>query len=258
MHKGLFACSVLTTLGLMGCGSSSSGSDPFGQEPDYNEVQGHFDHPDGTFNAANASGVLGNANGSGDANAAGVFTGGSSSSSSGVQQKALKILGGNPQLSCADLSAGHESGSCACPSGGSFDYQLSGAGGQSNADVTMKVHLNACASNDVVVDGSEFLHMTSSKNASGQTDFTMLFVVKATVQKGAETHTLDIAEEYGNGEVRIAVKVDDGWVTVVIKSNGSTGSYEVRDKNGTWTCTYDSTGGSCTSSNGGQPVAFKK
>lgn len=256
MHKGFVACAF--GLALVACGSSSSGSDPFGAEPDYNEVQQRFDHPTGTFNAGNAASVFAGASGSGDANAAGVFTGGSSSSSSGVQQKALRILGNNPQLTCSDLSAGHRSGSCSCPSGGSFDYAIEGGGDQSNADVTMKVRLDACASNDVVVDGSEFLHMTAQKNASGQSDFNMLFVIKAHVARGAEQHDVDIAEEYGNGTLRIAVKVDDGWVTVTIKSSGTGGSYEVRDKNGTYTCTYDNAQGQCTSSNGGQPMTFKK
>jgi len=243
---------------LVGCGSSSSGSDPFGGEPDYNEVQSRFDNPTGTFNSGNAANVIGNATGSGDANAAGVFSGGSTSSS-GVQQKALHILGGaNAQTTCADLEAGNRSGSCSCPSGGSFDYAVEGGGDQNNADVTMKIRLNACSSNDVTVDGSEFMHMTSSKNAAGQSELRTLFVVKANVKKGAETHSLDIAEELDAGTLRIAVKVDDGWVTVTIRSTGTGGSYEIRDKDGTYTCTYDNGQGQCTSSKGGQPIAFKK
>ncbi len=255
--KSLVACGVVAMAMLVGCGSGGS-SDPFGSEPDYNEVQGHFDHPDGTFNGSNAGAVFNNANGSGDANVGGVFSGGSaSSSSSGVQQKALHILGGNAQLSCSDLQAGNRSGSCACPSGGSFSYEVDGGGDQSNSDMTMKLRMNACASDDVVVDGSEFLHMSETKDPSGQAQLRMLFVIRATVKKGADTHTLDLAEEYDNGTLQIAVKVDDGWVAVVIKQSANGTTYQVRDKDGTWTCNYQNGSGTCTSDKGGQPVTFQ-
>ncbi len=248
MHRCLLACglSAVTAFGV-GCGSSSS-SDPFGAEPDYQEVQGRFDHPDGTFDPSKAGSVIGNANGSGDANVAGVFSGGgtSSSSSSSTTTKALHVLGGSAQLSCADLQAGNRSGTCACPSGGDFQYEVEGGGNQSNADVTMKVRLDACSSGAVSVDGSEFMHMVATKNAAGQEDFRMLFVVKATVKNGAQSHTLDIAEEYDSGVLRIAVKVDDGWVAVTIKASGGSATYTVQDKSGSWTCTEASGSYSCS------------
>ena len=246
MHSRLLACGGLLAMTAMtafgaGCGSGSS-SDPFGPEPNYDEVQGRFDHPDGTFDPSKAGSVIGSANGSSDANVGGVFSGGAggagatTASPGATTTKVLHILGGNPQVACSDLQAGNRSGSCACPAGGSVAYAIDGAADQSNADFTMKVRLSACAAADVVVDGSEFVHMVSTKNASGQADFRMLFVVDATVTKAGATHTLDIAEEYDTGTLRVAVKVDDGWVAVVVQTSGSGTTYQIKDKNGTWTC----------------------
>jgi hypothetical protein len=263
MHKGFGVCAaVAVAFAVAACGSSGSGSDPFGAEPDYNAVQGHFDHPDGTFNGGNAGSVMGNATGSADANVGGVFSGGGTSTSgSGVQQKALHILGGttSSQLACSDLQAGNRTGSCTCPSGGSFSYEVDGGGSQSNSDFTMKLRMNACASQDVVVDGTEFLHMVSSQGAGGAQSFNMLFVVTATVSKGGVTHTLDLAEQVdSSGTLRLAVKVDDGWVVVSVKEGASGVTYEVKDKDGTWTCNYQNGAGTCTSDHGGQPVSFKQ
>jgi hypothetical protein len=259
MHKGILTCGLALAVAAFatGCGSSSS-NDPFGPEPDYAEVQGRFDHPTGTFNAANAGSVIGSANGSSDANVGGVFSGGSAATPGAAATQSLQILSGSAQFVCSDLQAGNRSGSCACPSGGSFTYEMDGGGDPNNSDITMKVRAQACASGDATVDGTEFVHVSSTKNASGQTDFRMLFVIHVTVRKGAQTHTLDAAEQYASGTLQIAVKVDDGWVTVVIQTAPSSITYEVRDKDGTWTCKDQNGAGTCTSSKGGPPVSFSQ
>jgi hypothetical protein len=257
MTKVAFVLGVSAISFVVGCGSSSSG-DPFGAEPDYGAVKAHFDHPDGTFGSGNAASVFASSTGSGSANVGNVFapSGGSSSPGGGnvaTKSKSLRILGDGSAFHCTALEAGQRSGSCACPTSGSFSYQIDGAqtaSGQSS-DVTMKLRIDACAAGDTVVDGHEFLHMTSS-SAGGNASYSMLFVVDIDVRKGAESHHWDLQESYSNGKVELAARVDDGWVVVVAStsSDGTSGTFTVRDRNGSWTCTETAGAGSCTSDKG--------
>src|SRR5262249_29214909 len=151
-----------------------------------NTVQGHFDHPDGTFTADNASNVFGSTSSTSSVpNLTGTSTDTSSSSTgTGVGTRSLHFLG-NPTISCAALDQKQTSGSCACPNGGDFQYQIepSGGGGGGDSTAVVRAAFTACSANDVTIDGKEFAKVTTSQAAG---TFSMFAVLDLNVQKGGQ------------------------------------------------------------------------
>ena len=256
---GLVSTAALALV-LGGCGSSSSGGDGFGPDPDVTSVQNRFDKPDGTFSAGNAADVFKRGM-DGSSSAAGLDFSGSSGSSSGgsVTKKnvGLHVLdaasGSSSPFHCIALQSGQESGSCDCPAGGSIDYAVSSSGAQGGErDGLLKFRLNACATGDAVIDGSEYIDIRTDTSDQAHPLYSLLFLVDATVTKAGVAHHVDVQARYSNGAAEIAVKVDDGWVVVSIKSsaNGESGSWSVRDKNGSWTCTETNGHGTCSNDKG--------
>jgi len=258
MKTALFLATVLLGTGtLLGCSSGGSG-DPYGATPDFNVVQGRFDHPDGTLNSGNAGSVFGTMGTSSSAGAVNVFGGGSSSSSSSSSSatpgaattQALHLLTTTSSTpSCPALQQGQKSGSCACPSGGTFQYEIDGdtTASNGNADVTMRVAASACASGNVTIDGTEYANIKSSAGS-----FAMLVEADLTVTEPGKTVTLNLDESITDGGLALAVKVADGYVVMTATSNGTGGgTFTIRDRQGTWTCTSaNGTGGSCTGPGG--------
>lgn len=255
---------ALAALAVVGCSSGSSG-DPLAPDPDLAVVDGHFKNPDGTFNEGNAQRVL---NGQGSASEVN-FTGGSagsssSSSSSGTTTKQSALIhildattNAKSPFQCDALQQGQESGSCSCPDGGSFDYAVHNEKVNQTTDVTMKMKLNACTVQGTSIDGREYMKFHVDQGGAGtaqekKLDMSMLLVVDATVTKGAETKSVSIEERLENGVLELAVRVDDGWVSVRYESSSgsSSGKLVVKDRRGTWTCTSTNGHGECTSDKG--------
>ena len=252
---------------VAGCGGSDS-SDPFGPEPDYAAVQQRIQSPTGTVSERNMSAVFSRYSEQRDASALGNVGLGTSKSTSSTStgtgsgtatthSQALHILGGGSGLtaSCAALAQGNVTGSCACPSGGSFAYDFSSLRyvQQSTGpiDASMKVRFDACHMNDMGLDGREFVHVHGVRSGSSVdlSTFDVVLVADLTVSKGAETHTIDLAAVLHNGQMEIAVAVDDGWVTISATSSGA-GSFMVRDRTGSWACTGTQGAGTCHDEHG--------
>lgn len=247
---------------VAGCSGSDS-SDPFGAEPDYAAVQQRISSPTGTVGERNMKAVFSRfseqRDTSGVANVGlGSSTSDSSEAASGTattHSQALKILGGSGGLtaSCTALRQGNVTGNCACPSGGSFTYDFSGfrAVQQSTGpiDASLKVRFDACHMNDLGLDGREFVHVHASRGGSSldASSLEVLIVADLTVSKGAETHTIDLAARLREGQLEMALAVDDGWITIRATSSGTagSGSFVVRDRNGSWTCDVIDGAGTC-------------
>jgi hypothetical protein len=252
---------ALGSFGLVAAGcSGSDSSDPFGPDPDYASVQQRFSSPTGTVSERNMSKLFARYSDQRDASALGNVglgtstTTTTSSGTSGTHSQALHILGGSSGLaaSCSALAQGSTTGSCACPAGGSFTYDFGGlrAVQQSSGpiDAALKVRFDACHMNDVGLDGREFVHVHAERGGSSVDVNTLdiLLVADLTVSKGAETHSIDLAAMVRKGEVEIALAVDDGWVTIRATSSAAgTGSFVIRDRNGSWTCDVQSGSGTC-------------
>jgi hypothetical protein len=251
-----FAATALA-LAMGGCGSSSEG-DGFGPDPDLAGIQGRFDRPDGTFNASNASRVFeSGTNGSSSASELNFGSGGSSGgSSTETKSVGLHVLdaasGKASPFHCSALQSGQQSGSCACPSGGSIDYLMSGSGQGSSRSALMKFRMNACSSGDTTVDGTEYIDVRTDATDPKKPSFSMLLVIDATVMRAGQSKRIDLQARFASTGYEIAVKVDDGWVVVSAKSseNGKAGSWSVRDRNGSWTCSMSDGHGSCSSDKG--------
>jgi hypothetical protein len=259
---------------LVGCGSDAA--DPFGPEPDYASVQERFTAPSGTVSERNIGSVFaqyaekrssssqaefsGAASLTGGSGAGSLGAAGAMTQAGGVSSKALQLLdfaesGATPPLRCSALEHGNVTGSCACPDGGSFAYDFSSfrAAVQSSGpiDASLKVRFEACRLKGVGIDGHEFVHLHADRGGASANakSFSMLLIADFTIAKGPETHAVDLAAMFQNGELEMAVKVDDGWVTVRATSSDS---FVLRDRNSTWTCNVkDGAGaGTCTSDRG--------
>ena len=276
-----FACfsflSVLSLAGatsmLTGCGGSGS-SDPFGPDPDYETVQQRFTAPTGTVSSRNLSSLFTRysdqrtSTGMADVSGATALGGGTATSAtpgstSTTHSQALRILdlassSNGSSAKCSSLAAGNLTGSCTCPSGGSFDYDFSSFRGLQQGsgpiDASLKVRFDACHySGDVGIDGREFVRVHADRTGStlDANSLSMLIVADFTVTAGAATHTVDLAAELSKGELELALQVDDGWVTVKATSTATgTGSFVIRDRNGSWTCDVANGAGSCRDSKG--------
>jgi len=275
--RTFFSLSLLAVssfaLVVVGCGGSDS-SDPFGPEPDYASVQQRISSPTGTVSERNVSALFSRYSEQSDTSAVanlgiGKSTGTSTSSGTGsgtgtgsatTQSQALHILGGSSGLtaSCTALTQGNVTGSCSCPSGGSFTYDFSGLRSvqQSSGpiDASLKVRFDGCQMNNLGLDGREFVHFHANRGGSSidVNSLDLVIVADLTVTKAAETHTIDLAAILRQGQLEIAIAVDDGWVTIRATSSGTagTGSFVVRDRNGSWTCDVTNGSGTCHDENG--------
>jgi hypothetical protein len=251
---------ALVTVGCSGAGSS----DPFGAEPDYAAIQQRISSPTGTASERNMSTIFSRYSEQRDMSSLSNVGVGSSTSAttttatggtSTTHSQALHILGGGSSLktSCSALAQGSLTGHCSCPSGGSFTYDFNGlrSAQQSTGpiDASIKVRFDACQMDDIGLDGREFVHLHANHGGSSL-DFDALdlvLVADLTVSKAAETHTIDLAAILHQGQMEIAIAVDDGWVTIQGTSSGAagSGSFVVRDRNGAWTCDVTNGSGSC-------------
>ena len=258
-----FVATAALALAIGGCGSSSGGGDGLGGGPDFAAVQARFDKPDGTFSSGNAAQVLQHgtdgSSSTADLNLAGGSTS-STGSSTTTKSMGLQLLdaasvrpSSSPFGACSALASGQRSGSCACPAGGSIDYDITGSG-QAGAGTNgvMSFRMNACASGDTTIDGTEYIDIHSDTSDQQHPLYSMLLAIDATVTNAGVSKHIDLQWRYSNGVTEIAVKVDDGWVVVGISSsaNGQSGTWSVRDKNGSWTCTLANGHGTCSGSNG--------
>jgi hypothetical protein len=244
---------------LFAC-SSGSGDDPLGPDPDPAAIESHFQNPDGTFNEGNAQRVLNGQGAAAEMNVTGSSAGSSSSSSSGTSTKQSALIhildtSGNDGFACAALQQGQESGNCACPDGGSFDYAVRRETVNQTTDIVMKMKLNACTVQGASIDGREYMKMHVGETDGKKPDLSMLLVIDATVTKAGETKSVLIEQRLQNGVLEIAIRVDDGWVAVRYESASSTGGTQsgkliVRDRRGTWTCVSTNGHGECTSDKG--------
>jgi hypothetical protein len=250
---------------VAGCSGSDS-SDPFGAEPDYASVQQRIASPTGTIGERNLSSLFSKYSEQNDTSSManlglGKSTGTATSTGSGTtgtattHSQSLHILGGGSGLtaSCTALAQGNLTGSCSCPSGGSFAYDFSGLRSVQQStgpiDASIKVRFEGCHMNDVGLDGREFVHIHANRGASSidVSSLDLVLVADLTVSKAAETHTIDLAAILRQGQMEIALAVDDGWVTIKATSSGTSGSgsFVVRDRNGSWTCDVNNGSGTC-------------
>lgn len=240
---GMTTLAVVAGLGVGGCGSDMP-------DPDISGVEARFAQPDGTLSSGNAARVVGSS-GEGDRAAGFNLTGQGIPSGSGTTttksgQVTFKSFGsgaGSSSFVCSDLMSGDEDGSCDCPGGGSFDYEVDRDSSAGSALV--RIRMNACSIGDVALSGHQYMNLSMRPSLS------MLYIVNATATVRGETMKLDLQMRHANGTSEIAVRVDDGWVIVTARKSADGNTIVVRAKNGTWTCKSGSDQkGSCTNERG--------
>lgn len=233
-----------------GC-SSGGASDPFGPDPDFDSAAARFEKPTGTLSKGNAPGVFGSFDKQKqDADGASVLgtpdVGASSDESDGaIQTRAIRLLDedGFEGSSCQALLRKETSGTCACPGGGSFSYDVGSLASLQEStgpfDARMRIRFAQCTSDRMSIDGRFFLRVEGDREGKRvvSDSVRMLMAIDALVTKGAETHDVDLLMKIAKGELWLSVQVDDGWVNVrASRKDDGSGVLYVEAKNGSYRC----------------------
>jgi hypothetical protein len=268
----LTVVAVTTASALIGCSGSSSSQNPYGTQPDFNQLQASFTNPTGTFTSDKAAGVFSTFNNDDTANSplgAATSVGGIGGASAGTtQMMSLHILGGGGQpmstssdLSwCSALSAGETEGSCGCPSGGDLYWNFEGIStlesNTSSVDATLEIAAKSCSLDGANVNGTEFLHIEGNFASASPTDYEMVYAIDLTETAPNVSVTIDMDAAIIDGNEWVLVAVSDGSVAVSVSAEGSwdsssgTGSIQVKDRNDTWSCQLVNGAGTCTGTAG--------
>jgi hypothetical protein len=274
MLKGgiVIAASILGVLAV-GCSSSSSSNDPFGSAPDFGSIQQQFKSPSGSFAGHEAKTFSGYGAQQDNGSVVSGFSFGGASTGASYGAWRLQSLGIRPQDDNTFCAIGQgQSTSCACPGGGTLEWDVSGLQQYSDAiqkggtiDATVKIAASNCKSADgsESVDGRAFENLKGTVPAAGSattapTDFTIIMdahFTAVTKEKGSVKVDIDFEVGFQNGQntTMYSVQVDDG--NVVVSGNWDsatkTGTITITDKSGTVTCVAtDGKTAVCTGSGG--------
>ena len=212
MRGVLFGLAMAALSAAIGCGDS--GDSPFGPDPDFATLNQHLSTPTGTISAPAVT-------------------------RSATAIDAIRA----PEISAVDLAAiapsktscdalGHHdlTGTCACPSGGSFEYDFSAFAG-AQGPVTLRMRLVQCGVGGVVLDGSAFTQVNAGKAIAEDAHVDM-------TQDGTTT-SLDV---WSAGDAFFArASVDDGAIVVGTAGPPAKGPLDqvtVHDRSATWTCDF--------------------
>lgn len=246
MFKRGYIFAGLSVAGLLiACGGDDSSSSSSGGVPDFNTLKTELTVPTGTMAAGEEGAVADGLSKSQESQSGSPF--------GGVGTSSLK-----PQAACNEGSfQGGQSGTCDCPGGGSITFDLSGMqqaqqqqqGG--NVNYTVSYSANACVDDGQTMDGSVYWHYEG--NTQTPQDAFFIYAIHLSLS-GKRTARYDIDYLYQNGKVVFKVDVKDGSVLVSAEGNWNretkTGSFTVKDKNETWTCTAENGKGECKSEKG--------
>ena len=252
--------SAISMAGLVGCGSSksSSASGPAGA-PDFAALKATLTTPTGTLQPGSEGTVAGGFSKQSTASTDGSPFGGSSASPKSLQgQLALESLHTlSGPSSCPGLDQGG-TGTCACPGGGSLDYNvpvggfgsLSGKNKSGPVDITLGLTANSCVDESGgSFNGKFFVNAKSTK--ADNSDLVLVESIHLAITGGKKPgqYDVDLLLDLSTSPQRIvfAVDVPDGKVLVSGSWDAATktGTITITDKTGTTTCTAMNGMGSC-------------
>jgi hypothetical protein len=196
---------------------------------------------------------------------------GSGVTTASIGIRSLRILdvdagGAGASASCADIAAGKDKGSCACPGGGTVAYdvpnlkalQAQSQGAALPDEISIAFTYQACSMEQKTYGGamSMLLSKKSVVNVGGGAPATPatpagLNMLVVASELTIDDQKLDFAFAMDGGQFYYAPSVDDqgGYVLTELSFSGGT---KVHAKNGTFDCSgVDDTGaGQCTSDTG--------
>lgn len=144
------------------------------------------------------------------------------------------------------------SGTQSCPAGG--NYSASGSGNESSGSVTIDYN-SCCFIEGCCASGDGTIHYNSeaaSGSSSGGANYAFCATFDMQYSCEGSSASLDYSMCYGiGGEAVLLIEVNGESFAVSASTTGASGSLQIRGANGTWTCSYDDDGGSCTSTTGG-------
>jgi hypothetical protein len=260
--KLLTSALALCALGglSVGCTNSSPGSS---SSLDANGVLGKFQHPTGSFSNENGGAAFSSYQSKKDESShVAIPNAGGGSGTSSTQS--MHILSTTADAQCA---AG---ATCACAKGGSYSYQKDTAA----ENPTVNFRFDSCQfDNGSGFDGvaelvvsdqplvgvkkmAGVVNSAADAGAASTVSTTKNFVLtaKGTGSDGGKSMALEFSLAQEAGYVLLSVDMADGNIVIGIAKDGTA---FVKAKQGTWNCTPSASSGySCTSEDGGAPVAI--
>ncbi len=226
----------ISALATAACGGGSTSSDTPAQadDPDEAAIREEADHPDATFDAVSAKAAL----------EARRYAG-----------PAVSLTVPTTSDYCPALTHA-PSGSCPCPSGGSFDFTSATDEGADEGDTVVRTQLHACAVSGFVLDGHEYFHGHTGATSPGHEEIYRVAAVDVTVTDASGTHPLSLRavatpRAVAGDDLRFSLKVADGWLTLTFGGP----NFAADDGHGTFACDQERDGSYyCRSSNGRPPV----
>lgn len=273
-------------LSCLAAGAGCSGPD-FGPDPDFAAIEQRFSTPNGTLNekntaslfkryaenrksksvadASGASGIAASSTGT-PTSTTSSSTSPASSSTTGAPLglRALKLLdhgtsgaASTPAIRCDDLQSGDTSGSCDCPEGGSFDYDFDDIDelkeSRGPVDIRLRTRFNECGMAGASFDGRHWVRLQTRRGLGGTGDLGLVLTIVGDfrITMNGQTRAIDLVARMSEGELEMALSVDDGFVTVRgATSSGDSGTFVVRDRNGTSDCHVVDGHGICANAKG--------
>ena len=137
-----------------------------------------------------------------------------------------------------------QSGTSQCAEGGSISG--SGSGSESNGEATVSYDA-CCVAEACCMDGNAHIFYSSDQNAP--------YMYCASYDMTYDCDGTSAALEFegcisSDGEQVYVLEVNGNTYTVSGYYSEGSGSLEIRGANGSWTCTYSGSGGTCTGSGG--------
>jgi hypothetical protein len=249
--SSLFRASLLAAFAAAAtiAGCSSSAADDFYPIPDLTAIRAASLAADGSFAAGNEAAIF--AMFDAQALAAQIIPG-LTDVPSVVTPPAPSFIDPVAKLSydfCRDLYL-KESGSCACPDGGSMKWKLKETGSQTSpgGSGVFKITLSACTASGSQEDGTIFFENGNQPWVISYSSDDLIDY-HTTLTGGGHTTNLDFGLEVTDSAQTMNVKVDDGHVSIEWDAHQGVGGsrYTVHARNGAYSCTRQyGGGGTCT------------
>jgi hypothetical protein len=201
-------------LGMVGCGGSKSGS----HGASYSDIANSVAHPNGTLAASNANNVA-----------------------KAYEQIDSASMGGR-RLKGGSASSNQ---TITCPSGGS--YTVSASGGETSGQATLSYN-QCCYTVGCCINGSGDWYYSTQSNES----FSLCgsYSLSATCDSTTASVSYEGCLSQSTGDWVYVVTVDGKTYAVSGSYSSGSGTLEITDSTGTYTCTYNQGAGSCTGSAG--------
>jgi hypothetical protein len=242
----MLAASVVTTASLLACGGGGGASnDGFGPDPDFSTLDARLGAPTGTMSTPEVGAAV------------------RVLEAMQSPELAIDVLATvtPSKTTCAALGHHDTTGTCGCPSGGTFDYDFDELAGRASdgAPATLRLRFARCAAGGVVLDGEEFAAFQAGAVTARTAHLVVTGASSGSAASGASQDVV-VWSAPASADVWARVAVSDGAIVVGTAAHagskdGAGDQIVVKDRRATWTCSVHDAEPQCTGPDGKEHAA---